>query len=48
MALRSVRESKTGLEKLVGKMDSFEARFDKIAERSRKYLLFFSCFHPDS
>jgi len=41
VSLKSVRESKTGLEKLVSKMDSFESRFDKIAERSRAYNMRF-------
>ncbi|KAK7041445.1 oligomeric, coiled-coil, peripheral membrane protein [Paramarasmius palmivorus] len=33
-ALSAVRECKTGLERLVAKMDGLEAGFDKIAERS--------------
>lgn len=34
-ALSAVRECRTGLEKLVLKMDSLESGFDRIAERSR-------------
>ncbi|OCH89638.1 hypothetical protein OBBRIDRAFT_794051 [Obba rivulosa] len=33
-ALSSVQEARAGLEKLIGKMDSLEAGFDRIAERS--------------
>lgn len=37
-ALNSVREARTGLERLIGKMDNLESGFDRIAERSRKLL----------
>lgn len=37
IALKSIRECRAGLEKQIAKMDSLEAGFDKIAERSRKY-----------
>ena len=40
LALGAVRECRTALDKLVGKMDSLESGFDKIAERSRKCLHF--------
>ncbi|EPT00582.1 hypothetical protein FOMPIDRAFT_152203 [Fomitopsis schrenkii] len=33
-ALSSVREARSGLDKLIGKMDSLESGFDRIAERS--------------
>ncbi|KAH8103090.1 putative peripheral membrane protein [Cristinia sonorae] len=33
-ALSSVQEARTGLEKLIGKMDALESGFDRIAERS--------------
>lgn len=33
-ALDSIREARTGLEKLVNKMDALESGFDRIAERS--------------
>ncbi|OSX61021.1 hypothetical protein POSPLADRAFT_1057962 [Postia placenta MAD-698-R-SB12] len=33
-ALNSVREARTGLERLIGKMDNLESGFDRIAERS--------------
>lgn len=35
-ALTSVNDVRTGLEKLVSKMDNLEAGFDRIAERSRE------------
>jgi autophagy-related protein 11 len=38
IALKSIRDCKAGLEKQIAKMDSLEAGFDKIAERSREYL----------
>ena len=34
VALSSVREARSGLDKLIGKMDSLESGFDRIAERS--------------
>lgn len=40
-ALRSVREARSGLDKLIGKMDSLESGFDRIAERSCEAL----CVH---
>jgi autophagy-related protein 11 len=33
-AITSVGEARTSLEKLIGKMDSIESGFDRIAERS--------------
>lgn len=37
-ALSSVREARSGLDKLIGKMDSLESGFDRIAERSCEAL----------
>lgn len=34
IAVASVKESRVGLEKLIGKMDGLESSFDRIAERS--------------
>lgn len=34
-AFESIREARTGIEKLITKMDTLEAGFDRIAERSR-------------
>jgi autophagy-related protein 11 len=41
VALGAIRESRTALDKLVIKMDSLESGFDRIAERSCKFLFFF-------
>ena len=41
VALSSVREARSGLDKLIGKMDSLESGFDRIAERSCEAL----CIH---
>jgi len=40
-ALLSVQEARSGLEKLVHKMDGLEAGFDRIAERSCMYFILF-------
>ena len=37
-ALASVREARSGLDKLIAKMDSLESGFDRIAERSCEAL----------
>lgn len=37
-ALSSVTEARAGLEKLIGKLDTLEPGFDRIAERSREFL----------
>ena len=37
VALKSVQEARSGLEKLIAKMDSLESGFDRIAERSCKF-----------
>lgn len=34
-AISSIEEARTSLERLIGKMDSIESGFDRIAERSR-------------
>jgi hypothetical protein len=39
VALANIRETRTGLQKLVKKMDALESGFDKIAERSRTSLM---------
>lgn len=39
-ALDSIREARNGIEKLINKMDTLEAGFDRIAERSRAYMNF--------
>lgn len=45
-ALSSVREARSGLDKLISKMDSLEAGFDRIAERSCEALRVHSCMWP--
>lgn len=34
VVFESIKETRAGLEKLIGKMDSLESTFDRIAERS--------------
>ena len=41
MALANVRETRTGLQRLVSRMDALESGFDRIAERSRMSLMLF-------
>ncbi len=40
----SIQEARASLEKLISKMDSLEAGFDRIAERSREISPSFSSF----
>ena len=45
-ALESIREARAGIEKLINKMDTLEAGFDRIAERSCELavkMIFSSC-----
>lgn len=37
--LNSIKETRTGLEKVINKMDALESGFDRIAERSRASIL---------
>lgn len=37
-ALESIRDARAGIEKLMNKMDTLEAGFDRIAERSCKFM----------
>lgn len=37
-ALQFIQETRSNLEKLVNKMNGFEPAFDRIAERSSKYI----------
>ena len=38
-ALNSIKEARTGLERLINKMDTLESGFDRIAERSCELFL---------
>lgn len=40
-ALESIKEARTSIEKLINKMDTLEAGFDRIAERSRELIKLF-------
>ena len=45
VAEASVQEARSRLDKLIGKMDTLESGFDRIAERSRTYLMLTGLLH---